>query len=143
MTHIHRSAILPYSDEKMFALVNDVAAYPEFLKDCAGVDIHDASETEMLATLYLEKRGIKLQFTTKNILEAPKSIRMSLQDGPFDTLSGHWFFQHLEDNACKVILDIEFSLSKRLVSLASKKLFDSVSHNMVDSMIARARSLYG
>jgi ribosome-associated toxin RatA of RatAB toxin-antitoxin module len=84
-----------------------------------------------------------MQFTTANVLDAPKSIVMSLQEGPFDTFEGRWFFQRLSDDACKVILDLQFSLSGRFVDMAMRKLFDSVSNNMVDAMVKRAREIYG
>jgi ribosome-associated toxin RatA of RatAB toxin-antitoxin module len=97
----------------------------------------------MVAELALEKRGINMRFTTANVLDAPKSIVMSLQDGPFDTFEGRWFFQRLNDNACKVILDLQFTLSGRIVDVAIRKLFDSVSNNMVDAMVKRAKDVYG
>jgi len=143
MPHINRSALLPFSDRQMFDLVNDVAAYPLYLEGCVAANIIEQSETAMMASLKLEKRGIKMQFTTANVLDAPKSIVMSLQEGPFDTFEGRWFFQRLSDDACKVILDLQFSLSGRFVDMAMRKLFDSVSNNMVDAMVKRAREIYG
>ena len=44
MAHINRSAILPYADHQMFALVNDVARYPEYLEGCVAADIHEHDE---------------------------------------------------------------------------------------------------
>lgn len=143
MTHINRSAILPYSDKKMFALVNDVTAYPEYLDGCVASTVISHTASEMIATLFLQKHGIKMQFTTVNQLDEPKSIELSLKEGPFDQLKGRWFFQHLQEDACKVILDLDFSLSSRLASVATRKLFDGVSHKMVDCMVKRARELYG
>lgn len=143
MTHIHRSALLSYSDAKMFALVNDVSAYPDYLDGCIKADVLEQTPTLMRATLGLESKGVQLNFTTENVLDAPKSIVMSLIDGPFDAFEGRWFFQHLDDDACKVILDMQFELSNRLTSFAAKKLFDAVSNNMVDAMVVRAKKLYG
>jgi len=143
MSHIHRTALLPYSDAKMFALVNDVAAYPNYMDGCVGAIVHEQSEDAMLASLHLEKKGIKLQFVTRNVLDAPKTIIMTLQDGPFDAFEGRWFFQHLRDDACKVVLDLQFSLSNRLFAAATKKLFDGVANNMVDAIALRAKAIYG
>lgn len=143
MAHIHRNALLYFSDQQMFDLVNDVAAYPQYMDGCSSTIIHEQSEATMLATLNLEKRGVKLSFSTKNVLDKPKSIVMSLQDGPFDSFEGRWFFQHLDAEACKVILDIQFSLSNKMTGLAAKKLFDTVSNNMVDAVVQRAKVVYG
>ncbi len=143
MSHIHRNALLHYTDQQMFDLVNDVASYPEYMDGCMAATVHEQSETSMTATLNLEKRGVKLSFTTTNVLDAPKSIVMNLQDGPFDSFDGRWFFQHLNEEACKVILDLQFSMSNKVAGLAAKKLFDTVSNNMVDAMVQRAKDVYG
>ena len=143
MNHINRSALLPYSDAQMYALVNNVTEYPAYMDGCVATQVLEVSDEHMVATLSLEKKGIKLQFTTRNQLDAPKSIVMSLEDGPFESFEGRWFFQHLNENACKVILDIQFTLSNRVKGLAVRKLFDSVSNNMVDSVVNRAKQVYG
>ena len=36
MYNINRSALVPYSAEQMFELVNNVEKYPEFLPWCGG-----------------------------------------------------------------------------------------------------------
>jgi ribosome-associated toxin RatA of RatAB toxin-antitoxin module len=143
MAHIHRHALLMYSDQQMFDLVNRVRDYPHYLEGCAAVEVFSETETHMLARLDLEKKGIKLSFTTSNSLDAPKSIIMALEDGPFDEFEGRWFFQRLDDNACKVNLDIQFELSSKLKGIAAAKLFDSVANNLVDAVVSRAKKVYG
>ena len=143
MNHINRSALLPFSDAQMYALVNNVDDYPLYMDGCAATQVLEVSDEHMVATLQLAKKGISFQFTTRNTLDAPKSIVMALEDGPFDAFEGRWFFQHLSDDACKVILDIQFTLSNRVKGLAVKKLFDGVSNNMVDAVVKRAKQVYG
>jgi ribosome-associated toxin RatA of RatAB toxin-antitoxin module len=36
MPQISRSALVPYSAEQMYELVNDVKSYPQFLPGCTG-----------------------------------------------------------------------------------------------------------
>ena len=43
MTTISQSAILPYSAEIMFNLVNDIEAYPLFMQGCQGAQIISAN----------------------------------------------------------------------------------------------------
>lgn len=143
MSHIHRTALLPYSDAKIFALVNDVAAYPEYMEGCKAAIVHEQSETNMLASLQLERRGIKMGFSTRNTIDAPKSIILHLEDGPFESFEGRWFFQFLREDACKVILDLHFQLNNRLMAAAASKLFDNVANNMVDALVQRAKVVYG
>lgn len=143
MPHIHKQALLPFSDQQMFDLVNDVAAYPQYLAGCEKVEIFEQSDTAMVAKLHLSQKGIKMAFTTSNELDAPKSIVLNLHDGPFSEFEGRWFFQHLDESACKVMLDLTFTLSNKLTGFAAKQLFDSVANNMVDAMVLRAKQVYG
>ena len=143
MAHIQRHALLPFTVEQMFQLVNKVDDYPQYLEGCSKAIIHAQDNTSMKATLMLEKRGIKLQFTTLNTIDAPKSIILNLDDGPFTQFEGRWFFQYLSDDACKVMLDLRFQLAGKLTSVAAAKLLDSVGNNMVDAMVKRAKQIYG
>ena len=143
MPHIHRSALLPFSDSQMFALVNDIRAYPQYMDGCVGADVHEASLSQMRATLFLEKHGVAMQFTTNNQLDAPKSIIMTLEQGPFAEFSGQWFFQSLRADACKVILDLQFTLANPISGFVVGKLFDGIANHMVDSVVMRAKAIYG
>ena len=49
MTSINRSALVMHSAARMFALVNDVKRYPEFLDGCVKVDVIESSLTAMTA----------------------------------------------------------------------------------------------
>ena len=49
MNDIRRSALLPYSAERVYALINDVEAYPQYMDGCVGAEI--------LPTTILWKRG--------------------------------------------------------------------------------------
>lgn len=143
MAHIQRHALLPFSVEQMFQLVNNVGEYPLYLDGCSDTVIHAENASEMKATLVLEKHGIKLEFTTVNTIDAPKSIVLLLEDGPFNEFEGRWFFQYLADDACKVMLDLRFQLTGKLTSVAAGKLLNSVGNNMVDAMVKRAKQIYG
>jgi len=143
MAHINRSALLPYPSQAMFELVNDIEAYPAYMDGCVGAQILKRETDLIEARLDLARGAVRYSFTTRNRLDAPKSIQMELIDGPFTQFEGRWFFQTLGDNACKVILDLQFSLSSRIGSLAARKLFDGVANNLVDALCLRANALYG
>ena len=44
MTSIHRSALVEYSDQQMFDLVNAIEHYPEFMPGCASARVISQSE---------------------------------------------------------------------------------------------------
>lgn len=143
MTSIHRSALLPFSAEQLFTLVNDVESYPQYMDGCVGASVIHSDARHMEARLDLARGGISQSFTTKNTLVPFDSIHLTLKDGPFDQFAGAWRFRALAEQACKVSLDLEFKVRGGLLSAAAAKLFDRVTGNLVDAVVRRANDIYG
>lgn len=143
MTEIRRSALLPYSAELIYALINDVRAYPSFMDGCTGAEVLHQDQDIMEARLDLARAGIRLSFTTRNTLEPPRRVGLQLVDGPFESLEGEWLLLPLNETACKVTLQLRFSLAGRLIGAATRQLFNSVANNLVDAVVKRAKELHG
>ncbi len=143
MPHVHREALVPYSAAQMFALVNDVGQYPQFLPGCVAADILEQGATHMRARLTLAKAGIRQSFTTENSWQPDARIDMRLVDGPFRRLEGSWQFQPLGDAACKVRLGVDFEFASALGALAFGGLFEKLVVSQIDAFQQRARERYG
>ncbi len=143
MKRIHRSAIVPYSCRQMFDIVNDVERYPDFLPWCSDANIVSESDSEMLARLEMSATGMRYNFTTRNQLDAPAAIRMSLVDGMFSSLSGGWQFLALGEDGSKVSLELRFSLPGSLMRMSAGRVFTSAADKMVDAFCRRAEQLHG
>jgi ribosome-associated toxin RatA of RatAB toxin-antitoxin module len=142
MKQVSRSALVSFSAEQMFDLVNDVLRYPEFLPGCSGSQVLESSPEKMVASVDVSKAGISKTFTTSNILNKSESILMELVDGPFKTLKGGWYFTVLDEQACKVELKLEFEFSSKMIELAFGKIFNELTSNMVNSFTKRAKQVY-
>ncbi|WP_404365064.1 type II toxin-antitoxin system RatA family toxin [Marinobacter sp.] len=143
MAHqIDKSALVMHSAERMFALVNDIARYPEFLPWCAGAEVHQHGGSELTASLEVARGGIRHRLTTRNDLIAPSSIDMKLIDGPFQNLRGRWDFQPLDEKACKVVLRLEFEFSGTLSRMTFGPVFSQAANTMVDAFCRRADDVY-
>ncbi len=138
MVLIERSALLMQSAEHMFDLINDVEAYPEFMRGCEKAIIIERSETIMVAQLSVRKAGLRQSFTTRNELSRPESISMTLVEGPFSRFAGQWQITPLSEQASKVALQLDFDISSGLASKALEQLFKSVADDLVGAMSARA-----
>lgn len=143
MAQLHRSALVMYSAEEMYALVNDVAAYPDFLPGCVASRIISHSDEQMVAEVSVAKAGIHKQFTTLNSLTPGRQIRMALVEGPFRQLQGTWCFTPLDDSACKVELSLAFEFSSKLVEAAFGAIFRELAGAMVKAFSLRAKEVYG
>ena len=143
VTTIHKSALLPYSVEEMYALVNDIRAYPRFLPWCRSTAVLDDDPDHMRASIELAKGPVNKTFTTINRLQKNKMIEMRLENGPFKHLQGFWRFDHLGEQACKVSLDMEFEFSSKVLSLAIGPVFSQICNSLVDAFHDRAKEVYG
>ncbi len=142
-TQLHRSALVLHSAQQMYDLVNDLETYPEFLPWCQGAEILLTEGDELEAALVVAKGGIRQRFTTRNRLEAGRSIQMQLLDGPFSRLQGRWSFQPLAETACKVCFELEFEFSSRLLAMTVGPIFNHAANTMVDAFCQRAKEIYG
>ncbi|CAH6780521.1 ribosome association toxin RatA [Vibrio chagasii] len=142
MPKVTRSALVSFSADQMFSLVNDVARYPEFLPGCSGSRVIESSDSAMVASVDVSKAGISKTFTTSNRLADGAEILMELVDGPFKKLQGGWYFTPLDDQACKVELKLEFEFSSRMIEMAFGKIFNELTTNMVSAFTQRAKQVY-
>ena len=143
MPRITRSALVMFSAEQMFRLVNDVHAYPEFLPGCVSSRVHESGEDYMMASVDVAKAGIAKTFTTRNRLDANRAIKMELVEGPFSKLAGWWTFTPLDEDACKVEFDLDFEFTSKLIELAFGQIFRELVSSMVLAFSNRAKVVYG
>lgn len=128
--------------QQMYDLVNDVEAYPQFLSWCSGVEIVKKSAHSQTASIAISVAGVNQRFTTRNTMRPGEQIDMALVDGPFSQLNGRWEFVALGDIGCKVLLNIEFDFSSRLVSKSLGPVFSGICGSLVDEFCQRADQLY-
>ncbi len=142
MSEIRRSAILPYPASFMYALVNDVEAYPDFLPWCGGAKIITRSADSMDASIRIERAGLNQWFTTRNRLTENESIEMELLDGPFERLHGRWDFASLAGSGCRIELVLRFEMKRGLASAIITPVFTKIANTLVDSFCQRAKELH-
>ncbi|KPK55671.1 MAG: cyclase [Thiotrichales bacterium SG8_50] len=143
MTILSRHAIVSHSVSDMYRLVADIESYPGFLPWCGGAKVLSADQEVVEAEIEIDYKGVKKGFTTRNRLQQDKTMEMHLVDGPFKKLQGFWRFDPLDDNACKVSLDLEFEFSNRIVGMTVGRVFNEIAGKMVDSFCQRADEVYG
>lgn len=126
----------------MFALVNDIERYPEFMPGCIGSEILAKGEGWLEAKLRLSRMGIEQSFATHNTLEAPHSMAMTLKEGPFKSMRGEWKFQALNEKACKIEFWLEIEFPNAILALTLPKFFEQNASEQVDAVCQRAKILY-
>ncbi len=142
MYQLSKSAIVPYSAEQMYQLVNQVDDYPKFLNWCSSASILKQTATQITASVEINKAGLTQSFTTINTLTPNQRIDMTLKEGIFKQLNGAWIFTKLNDNACKVVLNLNFSFSSKIIDMAISPIFTKIANSQLDAFITRAKNIY-
>ena len=135
MPRIQRSALVEHSAARMFALVNDIPAYPRRFDWCTGAQVLESDEAHVVARLDLGLGALKTWFVTENTLSPPHHIDMQLRDGPFRKLTGRWQFHALDECACKVTLTLDFEPRSRLLAPALTLGFQALADRMVEDFV--------
>jgi len=142
MPTVERSALVPFSAEQMYQLINDVGRYPEFIANCSDSQVIEQGEHHMKASLTVKKGIIRETFATVNRLTKNQKIEMELLDGPFKSLHGVWLLSPLSDAACKIEFHLSFEFSSGLLGKAFAPIFSQLANDMVMSFQQRAQSVY-
>ncbi|KRE89232.1 oligoketide cyclase [Frateuria sp. Soil773] len=127
----------------MFDLVNDVEAYPKRFAWCSGAQVLQREGDMVVARLDLKFAGFNPSFTTRNTVERPHRLQMSLVDGPFRSLEGLWSFTPLGESGCKIAFALDLDYAGWLGGGAIKLGFQGLASRMVDDFGREAERTYG
>ena len=135
--------LVGYSAAQMFALVDAVEKYPEFLPWCSGTELIHRDAQVLRAAIRINYRGVKQRFSTENPKEEPHWMRITLLEGPFKSLGGEWRFTELGPGGCRIDFNLCWEFSSRLLEMLVSPVFNHIANNLVDAFVARARKVYG
>src|SRR3546814_15006864 len=97
----------------------------------------------MQASVVICLSVMKQRCTTRNTHNYPERIELVLVDVPFSMLVGHWQFQALADDACKVLFTLEYAFSNRALEMVVGPVFNRIASSFIDSFTKRAQAVYG
>lgn len=143
MPEVAKTVIVPYSPMQMFALVDAVERYPEFLPWCSAGEVSHRDDDITRATLRIGYRGIRQAFSTENHKRAPHEMRLRLLDGPFRALDGQWRFGDLAGKGCKIEFRMAYEFSSRVLATLAGPVFNHIADTMVEAFVKRADKVYG
>jgi ribosome-associated toxin RatA of RatAB toxin-antitoxin module len=149
MKQVSRSVLLWYTPQEMFDLVTGVPDYPRFLPWCARGEIVEQRPDGVTARLHMAFAGVKHSFTTRNTHVPGQSVVITMVDGPFSQLDGHWKFLPIIKSdgtvvrACKVEFDMRYTFASRALEAVVSPVFDKVAATLVDSFVQRAEQVHG
>lgn len=142
MPTVERSALVPFTAQQMYQLVNDIESYPEFLPWCSSASVLEDTDAVRTARLDISKGPLKQFFVTRNELIPDEEIKLELVEGPFSQLQGHWQFATIGDSGCRVTFNTRFSFRNVVMEKTVGPVFNEICSRLVDAFVARARQVY-
>lgn len=143
MAQVEKSVLVEHSSHAMYSLVDSVEDYPLFLPWCGGTEVKWRDDMTTVATIHIDYMGVKQSFTTENSKSPHTEMNLSLQEGPFTHLQGHWRFLALGEGACKIEFRLSYAFSSRVLETVLTPVFNHIANTFVDAFVSRADKLYG
>lgn len=143
MSTITRSALVGHSAADLYALVEDIEAYPQFLPWCRASRVLSREGGVTVAEVTVGLKGIRQSFTTRNTNRPGESISLELVEGPFSRFGAAWNFRPLGPQAARIEYSMTWEFSSRLLARVLEPLFEHVANSMVEAFIRRADIVHG
>ena len=145
---------MPYSAERMYALIADVQAYAEFLPWCEAARVRsrkplpDGTGEVIEADLVISFKVFRERFGSRVTLRPatggrPWVIDVEYLDGPFRYLNNHWEFHPDGPDACVVDFFVDFEFRSRTLQAIIGVVFNEAMQRIVRAFERRAEALYG
>lgn len=142
MREMHRSALVPYSAEQMFDLIEGVEHYPQFLPWCTRTQLIERTDAVVAASVEVGFRDLHVRVTTRNEKRRPGWMAIHMQDGSFRHFFGEWRLAALGTLGSRIDFTLRYELALHAERLAGP-LIDHAANQMVDAFVRRAEAVYG
>ncbi len=143
MNTVKKNVLVTHTAEQMFALVDDIEHYADFLPWCNQSVVHKREPNMVEATVGIDYMRLKQSFSTRNTNIDGREIRMQLLEGPFKSLEGIWKFTPFGDIGCRIDFQLQYEFANGLISHIIAPVFGRISGTLVDSFIKEADKRHG
>ncbi len=141
MPTVLKSVIVGRPARMLFALVDDVERYPQFLPWCSATELIERSETMTHARIEIDYHGLKSRIATVNRKVPPEWMYLDFSDGPFQRFHGHWRFVPLGEAGCRVEFALDYALESGVLEKLLSPVFGHIAETLVDRFVERAESM--
>jgi coenzyme Q-binding protein COQ10 len=134
---------MPHLPQRMFDLVSDLEAYPQFVPNCKAMDVRDDASGAVLAKMTIQFGPLTQSYTSRVVAD-PNALTITAKavDGPFSYLDSKWTFTP-EGQGCRVRFDIDFKMSNPLIAAVAEPAFAAKQDEIIDAFSDEADRRFG
>jgi coenzyme Q-binding protein COQ10 len=136
------SGTLPFSCEQVFDLAADIERYPEFLGGWISARIRKREPDICYVDQVVGLGPIRLQFTSKAVLNRPESIEVTSTEPPFRRFRLSWLVAAVPPAGCRIRVAAEMELQSRMMQHIVNQILPAAVDDVITAFEARAHRLY-
>lgn len=148
MPRFTKTMRVPYGPAQCFALVSDIARYPDFIKWITALRVSDVREAgpgvqECLGEVVVGFKGFTERFTTRVVADEPAArVTASLVRGPFRKLFAEWRITESVAGASDVSLEINYEFRNPVIAFLAAANHDLAVDRILTAFLAEAQRRY-
>ncbi|MFN3608877.1 MAG: type II toxin-antitoxin system RatA family toxin [Hyphomonas sp.] len=148
MPRFTKTMRVPYGRAQCFALVSDIARYPDFIKWITALRVSEVREigpgvTECLGEAVVGFKGFTERFTTRVVADEPAArVTASLVRGPFRKLFAEWRITESVQGACDVSLEINYEFRNPVIAFLAAANHDLAVSRILNAFLEEAQRRY-
>ncbi len=148
MPRFSKSIRVPYRPADCFALVADIAKYPDFIKWITALRVSDLREigpgvTECQGEAVVGFKGFVERFTTQVVADEPAArVTASLIRGPFRKLFAEWRITESVHGASDISLEINYEFRNPVIGFLASANHDLAVDRILRAFLAEAQRRY-
>lgn len=138
MPYVETKSLMRGEAKKIYDIVKDMAAYPEFMQDLVSVEILERGEDYTVSHWVSNVDGRKIVWTERDTFYPEQNrITYAQIDGDLKKMEGEWSIVEQEDG-CEVTLSVDFEFGIPMIAgllnpILKKKVREN-SENMLKSI---------
>jgi ribosome-associated toxin RatA of RatAB toxin-antitoxin module len=138
MRCIEQDAVVNASAERVFDIVANVSAYPDFVASCLRARAKKEEQNQLQAELTLRQGMSDEDYNVKLQLERPNNILMTFDVGPPMALEVKWTFEALDDDRCRLGLKASYEAGGFAKELMFKPMLQRVCTQLAEAVACEA-----
>ena len=143
MKSSQREEIINHSAKKLFDIVIDIEAYPDYIPWCKKMVINKKNENEIFADMFVQYKFILSQkFGSHVVFNRNKLIiETNYIEGPLKDLTTNWKFESINNTKSKIIFHVNFEFKNFIHQKVAETFYPLIEDRMINSFKKRADAI--